>query len=198
MVSDGQTRSTREALMDAALDHLNERGVLAGLNLREVAETVGVTPANIYHYFGSRQGLLRAALAREAQRLSAPIEGLESVSFVERRTAMFDLLAARPNLALTALLALDHDPDYQPLPFLAATRAHYQSLAAAGQIPPDLDLDATHTFSLAMSIGFVIYAEAAARQLGVGVDELQARVRAVFERALDGLVGAPGPPSSGG
>ena len=48
--------------MDAALDLLTERGVLAGLNLREVADRVGVTPANIYHLFGSRQGLLRAAL----------------------------------------------------------------------------------------------------------------------------------------
>ena len=44
--------------MDAALDLLDERGVLAGLNLREVADRVGVTPANIYHLFGSRQGLL--------------------------------------------------------------------------------------------------------------------------------------------
>ena len=57
--------STRDALLDAALDQLERRGVLAGLNLREVASDVGVTPANIYHYFGSRQGLLRAALARE-------------------------------------------------------------------------------------------------------------------------------------
>jgi AcrR family transcriptional regulator len=40
--------STREALLDAALAQLRTKGVLAGLNLREVADAVGVTPANIY------------------------------------------------------------------------------------------------------------------------------------------------------
>jgi AcrR family transcriptional regulator len=118
-------RSTRDALMDAALEQLTHRGVLAGLNLREVADAVGVTPANIYHLFGSRQGLLRAALARETEHLVPPLDALEQLSYVERRAAMFDLIAATPELALTALLALDRDPGYRPLPFFDATRARY-------------------------------------------------------------------------
>ena len=66
--------------MDAALDLLTERGVLAGLNLREVADRVGVTPANIYHLFGSRQGLLRAALTRDLAQMRDAIAQLEQVA----------------------------------------------------------------------------------------------------------------------
>jgi len=181
-------RSTRDALLDAALAQLERKGVLAGLNLREVADAVGVTPANIYHYFGSRQGLLRAALAREMGRLELPLAAVAGASFVERRVRMFDAITSTPTLALTALLALDDDPDYEPMPFLAATRAQYAALVAQGDVPADLDIDAAHLLALATSIGCAIYGEAAARQLGTTVDDLNARVRVVFERLLEGLV----------
>src|SRR6478752_3364675 len=131
--------TTRDALMDAALEQLADKGVLAGLNLREVADAVGVTPANIYYYFGSRQGLLRAALARKTALLGAPIAATSDGGFVERRTAMFDAIGAIPSLPLTALLALDGDPDYEPLPFIDATRAYYAGLIEAGDLPADLD-----------------------------------------------------------
>jgi len=176
--------TTRDALMDAALAQLADKGVLAGLNLREVADAVGVTPANIYYYFGSRQGLLRAALARETARLAAPIASASTGGFVDRRTAMFDAIAALPPLALTALLALDRDPDYEPLPFLDATRDYYQGLIDAGDLPADLDIDAVHLIGLATSIGVAIYAEAAARQLDTTVDDLRKRTRAVFEQMM--------------
>ena len=181
-------RSTRDALLDAALAQLERKGVLAGLNLREVADAVGVTPANIYHYFGSRQGLLRAALAREMGRLELPLAAVAGASFVERRVRMFDAITSTPTLALTALLALDDDPDYEPMPFLAATRARVRGARRAGDVPADLDIDAAHLLALATSIGCAIYGEAAARQLGTTVDDLNARVRVVFERLLEGLV----------
>ncbi len=180
--------STRDALMDAALAQLEGKGVLAGLNLREVADAVGVTPANIYHYFGSRQGLLRAALQRETARLAAPMAASSSAGFVERRLRMFDVISRTPELVYTALLALDRDPSFELMPFLESTRASYRRQMEEGDIPADLDADAAHMLSLAVAIGFGIYSEAAARQLGVSVEELRARMRAVFERMLRGLV----------
>ena len=166
--------------MDAALDQLVSKGVLAGLNLREVADDVGVTPANIYYWFGSRQELLRAALARETRRLEEPVAEAAADGFVARRLRMFDAIAETRPLTLTALLALDGDPGYQPLPYLDATLDHYRALVEAGELPPDLDADAAHLVSLATSIGIAIYAEAAARQLGIDADEVRARARAVF------------------
>jgi AcrR family transcriptional regulator len=178
-------------LLDAAIDQLALKGVLAGLNLREVADAVGVTPANIYHYFGSRQGLLRAALARETERLAVPIAQVAGASFVDRRVRMFEAVATMPTLALTALLALDGDPDYEPMPFLEATRAYYAEQVASGALPAGTDTDALHLLVLASSIGFVIYGEAAARQLGVSVDELRARVIAVYTRMLGAITDDP-------
>jgi AcrR family transcriptional regulator len=180
-------RTTRDALMDAALDQLAARGVLAGLNLREVADAVGITPANIYYYFGSRQGLLRAALARETERLAGPVEQASELDFVGRRMLMFDAIGANPALALTALLALDRDPDYEPLPFLDETRRYYAALVESGDLPADLDVDAVHLLGVAVSIGVAIYAEAAARQLDTSVEELRARTKSVFEQMLSGL-----------
>jgi AcrR family transcriptional regulator len=186
--------STRDALMDAALAQLAGKGVLAGLNLREVADAVGVTPANIYHYFGSRQGLLRAALQRATAQLAAPMAASASAAFVERRLAMFDVISRTPELVYTALLAIDRDPSFELMPFLEATRASYRRQMDEGAIPADLDIEAAHLTSLAISIGFGIYSEVAARQLGVTVDELHARMRAAFERMLRGLVEAPAEP----
>ncbi len=180
--------STGDALMDAALDLLTERGVLAGLNLREVADRVGVTPANIYHLFGSRQGLLRAALTRELAWMQVALVDAGALPFVARRVRMFDVIGSRPRLALTALLALDDDPDYTPLPFIQATRAQYQAEIDTGALPAGIDIDAAHVFSLATSIAVAIYGESAARQLGVPTVELRARLRTMLEQMLDGLV----------
>ena len=55
--------ATEAALQRAALDLLGRNGVLAGLNLREVADEAGVNRGLVYHYFGSRRDLLRARAA---------------------------------------------------------------------------------------------------------------------------------------
>ena len=118
--------------MDAALDQIADRGVLSGLNLTEVADAAGVKPANIYYWFGSREGLLRAALARELQELAPPAVDGSEPSFAERRLAVFDAISASDRIRLTALMALDDDPDYEPLPHIDASRAFYRSLIDGG------------------------------------------------------------------
>jgi AcrR family transcriptional regulator len=183
--------STRDALMDAALDQLETKGVLAGLNLREVADAVGVTPANIYYHFGSREGLLRAALEREAQQLQRPLAAAAADGFVERRLAMFDAIGDIPTLALTALLAIDDDKGYEPLPFLDATRERYRELVDAGQLPADLDIDAAHLVGLATSIGVAIYADAVARQLDTTPEALRSRARRIFEQMMHAVAQPP-------
>lgn len=186
--------SARDALLDAAVAQLQEKGALAGLNLREVADAAGVTPANIYHLFGSRQGLLREALRCEADRLQAPLAVAAEKDFVDRRLLMFDAILDSPVLRLTALLALDGDPDYEPLPFLDATRRRYREMVDEGSLPVDLDVEALHLISIATSVAVAIYLESAARQLDVPPDELRDRVRAMFGSLLTAVTtGAPVP-----
>ena len=102
-------------------------------------------------------------------------------------TAPLDAIGAIPSLPLTALLALDGDPDYEPLPFIEATRAHDAGLTEAGDLPADLDVEAVHLIGLATSIGIAIYADAAARQLDAPVDDLRARTRVILERMMRSL-----------
>src|SRR5690606_37889256 len=58
----GDRAATEAVLEKAALELLDERGILAGLNLREVADRAGVNRGLVYHYFGGGRDLLRAAL----------------------------------------------------------------------------------------------------------------------------------------
>lgn len=191
--------STRDRLMDAALEHLRSNGVLGGLNLREVADRAGVTPANIYHLFGSRRGLLRAALNREAGRQTAPAVAVAAdLPFAKRRLQMFDHLTSGSALGLGALLALDDDPDYRPLPFAEETVARYREQVEAGAIPAELDVMAAHLVTLAVSVGVAIFRVPVARQLGVDPDELTARARAVLARMLEALDRPPGESGASG
>ena len=70
---------TEQRLIDVALEMIQKNGVLGGLNLREVAAAAGVNRGNIYHYFGSRQELLRGAINRQFQRV------LRSLSVARQR-----------------------------------------------------------------------------------------------------------------
>jgi len=180
-------RVTRVALMEAALAHIAKRGVLAGLNMREVANDVGVTPANIYHHFGSRQELLRAALTHQIDKLTAPIDSAVTAPYAEWRTAIFDLVQDNPPLRTTALLALDGDPSYEPLPLWELAVEHYERLIAEGDLPEGFDYFAAHVLTLSMSMGVAIYSDAIAHQAGIDPDEVVERTRAMFVQVVEGL-----------
>ena len=131
--------------------------------------------------------VIEALLLIEVQVFAAPphLRGGEAEPFVKHRREaqrdaepgdrllMFDAILDSPVLRLTALLALDSDPDYEPLPFLDATRRRYREMVDEGTLPVDLDVEALHVLSIATSIAAAIYLEPAARQLDVPADELR-------------------------
>lgn len=83
--------SQRSRLLDAAA-HLVGSSPAHELNLREVAEQAGVTPALAHYYFANRQGLTEALLA---ERMSARIADLVGAARVR---------AGQPQLAITFLM----------------------------------------------------------------------------------------------
>ncbi|UJP09425.1 TetR/AcrR family transcriptional regulator [Microbacterium sp. KUDC0406] len=57
----------REEILDSALDVIGRRGY-QNASLKDIAEVVGVTPAALLHYFGSKEDLFTAVLRRRDER----------------------------------------------------------------------------------------------------------------------------------
>jgi TetR/AcrR family transcriptional regulator len=86
--------ATKQRILDAGEREFAARG-FAGARLREIAETAGVQPALIHHYFTDKQGLYRAVLDRALLPTST-----ESWTLLGSRRDLEDLLAGFIELLL--------------------------------------------------------------------------------------------------
>lgn len=180
--------ATEQALQSAALDLLDRNGVLAGLNLREVADEAGVNRGLVYHYFGSRRALLRAALRSDFRQRLADFEpglGLPAPARVAQVFRTF--LHHRRAVVLAALLVLDGDQVVRILPDPEGTRTRLARDVNEGNLPPDLDTEATHVTLASLVYGYLVFRERFAAELGVSVMALDERIAGVLERLLHGL-----------
>jgi AcrR family transcriptional regulator len=169
--------ATESALQRAALLLLERNGILAGLNLRQVAEEAGVNRGLVYHYFGSRRDLLRAALrSNVSERLNdfAPGRGLAAPSRYERffRT----MLSHREAAVLATLLVLDGDRGVRMIPDPDGTRGRLRRDVEEGNLPADVDTDAVHAAFASMIYGYMVLRERLADELDVDVDQLDENV----------------------
>lgn len=179
---------TEADLLQATFELLERDGVFAGLNLREVAARAGVNRGQIYQYFGDRRSLLRAAVADRARRWAAQAKHHWAAPFVERRRAMFRSELGNPGVtSIEALLAVDADPDFRVMPEIDRTRAALKRDVQSGALPADADALAMHAFTVAACKGYVVFREVIARDAGLPVDELDARVSAVYDTVLAAL-----------
>lgn len=180
--------STERSLQDAALDQLRREGVLAGLNLSDVADDAGVNRGLVYHYFGSRRDLLRSALRRDARRRLTAVTAGSDLPLRPRMKRFIDtVLSHRDAVALTTLLVLDGDDQLRVMPLRAETRTHLRRDASQGLLDDDLDTDAVHATMVSLVWGYVLYREAFAREFGISAKRLDRGVREVFDRMLTGL-----------
>ncbi|MDA3646889.1 TetR/AcrR family transcriptional regulator [Saccharopolyspora indica] len=179
---------TESDLLDAALRIMRRDGLLEGVALRDVAAEAGVNHGQIYQYFGSRQALLRAAITRLLQRSALDRDTHWEQPFAQRRTAMWRWALQQPDLPkLEALLALEGDDQLVLFPELERTRQALDRDRATGALPRDSDADVVHAMTAATYMGYCIFREAIARELGLELGELDARAGAVYERLVAGL-----------
>lgn len=182
---------TEADLLDATFDLLQRDGIFAGLNLQEVADRASVNRGQIYQYFGDRRSLLRAAVVHRAREWAAGAKRHWEESFSQRRKAMFRNALANPSVPIVeALLAIDRDPEYHSLPEIARTRIALERDQQSGALPAEADAVALHAFTVAATKGYALFRESLARDIGVPVDELDARVRAVYDQVIDGMAGS--------
>ncbi len=192
----GATQSraaTEQALEEAALRLLKQNGVLAGLNLREVADLASVNRGLVYHYFGSRQRLLRVALGRRASAFQDDIETVWTLPF-RGRAEMYLAVALKhaTAIALKTILLLDGDERVRMLPMWQTSRATYVRDMDEGTLPTETDFEALHAVLVSLVTGYVLHRDAFAQELDVDPDDLDTRVRAMLLKALEGLAGARG------
>lgn len=191
----GQKRdraATEQRLIEAALELIRKNGVLAGLNLREVAAAAGVNRGNIYHYFGSRQELLRTAINRRFDAvLDTIIASKRNVPFVERRLGTIRGKDSINDSQLRALLVLDGDDTVDPMPQYEAAVSRLRQDVIDGDIDRSHDLEAMHATLTALSRGYRIFRVPIAKRMGISAKALDGRVAGVVRVWLEAMERVP-------
>ena len=181
----GGRADTEARLEDAALRLVARDGVLAGLNLYEVAEAAGVNRGLLYRYYGSRQELLRRAYKRLIDRVQPRRERHSELPLRERFQRDARALITHPRWAhMVCLLALDGDADFRAMEMSDAAIDALRRDRDAGVLPRDTDIEATHAFWFAALAGYAVLRQQLARDLAVKESDLDNRVLAVIDRLV--------------
>jgi AcrR family transcriptional regulator len=148
----------------AAVALIDEQGILAGLNLRKVAERAGVHRGLVYHHFGSRRELLLSALRRRLPADGDPTSPGGIAGDLLFAAGIHDGLPVR----LMALLALDGDESYEPL----------------GRLSPRFRPTSRDVAGACLALGHGIYRESFAAELGIDLEAWDCRVFSTWARLL--------------
>lgn len=182
----GSRRSTEVLVEEATLELLAEDGVLAGLNLQEVANRAKVNRALVYHYFSTKRELLRSAIKHRMASGGDKERTPDTVMELGDRVALGleRGLAYEQILHLTTLLHLDGSTAPKLMPNAASTLVLLDRDRLAGKIPDEADLAALHALYAAFTFGYVLFHEVLARDLGIETAELDRRVAAEARRVF--------------
>lgn len=175
-------RATTEALLEvAAMKLLNEKGILAGLNLREVADEAGVNRGLVYHYFGGGRDLLRSALRKDArERYVALGTGLGSVSFGRRAQAYIRAMVKQAEwVRVVIVLMLDNDERVRILPLKDQVLPRLRDRQRCGELLSEIDIEAFHVLQVVSAYGYALTRKNIAIELDIDLEELDLRVAAV-------------------
>lgn len=187
---------TEKRLVHAAVEMLRADGILSGLNLRDVATRAGVSRGSIYNFFGSRRQLLRRALSIRIAELD-DYRGVSTLPFAARKMRIIGDDVHAVHGELISLLVIDGDDEVVPMPFFEQAMGRMRDDVDQGHIHDDHagDLEATHIAIHTATRGYNLLRTAYARQVGVSTEELDARVRPIFESWFRQL-GEPLPPTT--
>lgn len=153
MEATGQTSSARRAeLLEAAYRYVLRTG-LGELSLRPLAAAIGSSPRVLIYLFGSKDGVIRALLARARADELAMLDNLrrttarEPIGLDTAAEQLWSWLAAEEHRALLTLWTEAYgrsllDPHGPWAGFASATVADILSVLAAAQATADRDLPA--------------------------------------------------------
>ncbi len=93
----GQIRQANEALILAAAERVFATAGFGGATMAAIAEASGLPKANLHYYFGSKQDLYRAVLARTLTDWLVPAHGIQADA--DPRTAIEQYIRAKMELS---------------------------------------------------------------------------------------------------
>lgn len=144
----------RQELLEAAYAHALRHG-LGGLSLRPLAEEIGSSPRVLLYLFGSKDGLIRALLARartdelaHIQRLTGTQDGPQGLRPVARELWRWLSADTRRGLVTLWVESYAHSltaPDGPWSGFAHATVTDWLALLAAAQPPERRDTEGALT-----------------------------------------------------
>ncbi|MDL4820718.1 TetR/AcrR family transcriptional regulator [Actinomadura opuntiae] len=173
--------ATEESLRAAAIALLRRGGVLAGLNLRQVADEAGVNRGLVYQYFGSRRALLRSALFHRSRPNAEDAAGAAGLPLRKRLSRLFWTSLRNPEpVVLATLLVLDGDDRPRVLLNRGEGRKDLAAEAARGELPID-DVEAVQAAIASTIYGYTLLREHLAREIDVPAEELDGRMARCFE-----------------
>ena len=173
--------ATEESLRAAAVALLRRGGVLAGLNLRQVADEARVNRGLVYQYFGSRRSLLRSALFHRSRPNAEDAVDAAGLPLRERLSRLFWTSLRNPEpVRLATLLVLDGDTRPRVLLNRGAGRADLAAEAGRGELPVR-DVEAVQAAIASTIYGYTLMREHLAREIGIPAEDLDKRMAACVE-----------------
>lgn len=153
--SKGQIRQTNEILILTAAERVFAGAGFGGATMAAIAEAAGLPKANLHYYFGNKQDLYRAVLARTLEDWLMPLHAItpdadpaEAIGRYIR--AKMDLSARRPHASKVFANELLHGAPVVKILLMTELRDMVQAKSAvidgwvaSGQMVP---VDATHLF----------------------------------------------------
>lgn len=129
--------TTRQRLTEVSLQLFAARGY-EGVGVQEIVAAAGVTKPTLYHYFGSKKGLLAALLSEQLEplavrlRAAGAFDGDLPLTLNRVTRAFFEFAAAHPELYRLVLSLSSAPPDSDAAqafaPFARASRERLERL----------------------------------------------------------------------
>ena len=195
--------ASRRRLLEAGVEVFSERGPDGG-SVSMIAARAGINRRMLYHYFGSKEGLYRAALRHVYEQLSSAEVALADIllpveELLERLIrAEYAFLAAHPQHVrlLTwenlrhGKAALEADLSSFKAPILEALRIALDRGQREGRFRADVDEKQLLISCLALSFFYFSNQYTLGRALGFDLttpEAIEARIRHVVSLLLDGI-----------
>ena len=151
----GQIRRSNETLILGAAEKVFARNGFSGATMAAIAEAAGLPKANLHYYFGSKQDLYHAVLARTLEDWLMPLNAITpeadpAEAIAQYIRAKMTLSARRPHASKVFANELLHGAPVVKNLLMTELRGMVQAKAAvidgwvaAGRMAP---VDATHLF----------------------------------------------------